>query len=84
MSIILAKKKKNWKHFRADFEKFQEMCETWMIENSHTVVERFLWSKIPIDHKNALVFYQTVSGKSSWSFSYRWIRTQYQLDKISH
>ena len=24
MSIILAQK---WKHFRADFEKFQEMCE---------------------------------------------------------
>ena len=29
-SIILAKK---WKHFWADFEKFQEMCETWIIEN---------------------------------------------------
>ena len=27
-------------------------------------------SKILIDHKNVLVFYQAVSGKSSWSFSY--------------
>ena len=29
-SIILAKKMET---FRADFEKFQEMCETWIIEN---------------------------------------------------
>ena len=36
---------KKWKHFRADFEKFQ--------------------SKFLIDHKNALVFHQTVSGMES-------------------
>ena len=35
--------------------------------------------KMLIDHKNALVFFQAVSGKSSWSFSYRW--TQYQREK---
>ena len=32
-----------------------------------------------IDHKNALAFFQAVSGKSSWSFSYRW--TQYKEKK---
>ena len=32
-----------------------------------------------IDHKNASVFFQAVSGMSSWSFSYRW--TQYQWEK---
>ena len=31
-------------------------------------VWKLVWSKIRIDHKNALVFYQTVSGKPSWSF----------------
>ena len=35
--------------------------------------------KMLIDHKNALVFFQAVSGKSSWGFSYRW--TEYQWGK---
>ena len=35
--------------------------------------------KMLIDHKNTSVFFQAVSGKSSWSFSYRW--TQYQWEK---
>ena len=34
-----------------------------------------------IDHKNPSVFFQAVSGKSSWSFSYRW--TQYQWEKTT-
>ena len=34
-----------------------------------------------IDHKNASVLFQAVSGKSSWRFSYRW--TQYQWEKIA-
>ena len=34
-----------------------------------------------IDHKNTLVFFQAVSGMSSWSFSYRW--TQYQWEKTA-
>ena len=38
--------------------------------------------KMLINHKNALVFFQAVSGKSSWSFSYRW--TQYQWEKNSY
>ena len=38
--------------------------------------------KMFIDHKNASVFFQAVSGKSSWSFSYRW--TQYQGEKNSY
>ena len=38
--------------------------------------------KMFIDHKNALVFFQAVSGKSSWSFSHRW--TQYQREKNSY
>ena len=37
--------------------------------------------KMLIDHKNVLVFFQAVSGKSSWSFSYRW--TQYQWEKTA-
>ena len=32
-----------------------------------------------LDHKNTSVFFQAVSGMSSWSFSYRW--TQYQWEK---
>ena len=43
----------------ADFEKFQEMCEKLEISN------------ILLDHKNALVFCQAVSGKFSWSFTYK-------------
>ena len=35
--------------------------------------------KMLIDHKNTSVFFQAVSGMSSWSFSYRW--TQYQWEK---
>ena len=35
--------------------------------------------KMFIDHKNASVFFQAVSGMSSWSFSYRW--TKYQWEK---
>ena len=35
--------------------------------------------KMLIDHKNTSVFFQTVSGMTSWSFSYRW--TQYQWEK---
>ena len=35
--------------------------------------------KMFIDHKNTSVFFQAVSGMSSWSFSYRW--TQYQCEK---
>ena len=34
-----------------------------------------------IDHKNTSVFFQAVSGMSSWSFSYRW--TQYQWEKAA-
>ena len=34
-----------------------------------------------IDHKNTSVFFQAVSGMSSWSFSYRW--TQYQWEKTA-
>ena len=37
--------------------------------------------KMLIDHKNASVFFQPVSGKSSWSFSYRC--TQYQWEKTA-
>ena len=40
------------KHFLADFEKVQETCEN--LNDQKTLV----------DHKNALVFYQAVSGKS--------------------
>ena len=35
--------------------------------------------KMFIGHKNTSVFFQAVSGMSSWSFSYRW--TQYQWEK---
>ena len=35
--------------------------------------------KMFIDHKNTSVFFQAVSGMSSWSFSNRW--TQYQCEK---
>ena len=38
--------------------------------------------KMFIDHKNTSVFFQAVSGMSSWRFSYRW--TQYQWDKNSY
>ena len=38
--------------------------------------------KMLIDHKNTSVFFQAVSGMSSWSFSYRW--TQYQWAKNSY
>ena len=41
---------KKWKHFRGRFRDI--LGNVWKLE----------WSKIPIDHKNALVFYQTVSG----------------------
>ena len=34
-----------------------------------------------LDHKNTSVFFQAVSGMSSWSFSYRW--TQYQWEKTA-
>ena len=37
--------------------------------------------KTLLDHKNTSVFFQAVSGMSSWSFSYRW--TQYQWEKNS-
>ena len=37
--------------------------------------------KMFIDHKNTSVFFQAVSGMSSWSFSYRW--TQYQCEKTT-
>ena len=37
--------------------------------------------KMLIDHKNTWVFFQAVSGMSSWSFSYRW--TQYQWEKTA-
>ena len=38
--------------------------------------------KMLIDHKNTSVFFQAVSGLSSWSFSYRW--SQYQWEKNSY
>ena len=38
--------------------------------------------KMLFDHKITSVYFQTVSGMSSWSFSYRW--TQYQWEKNSH
>ena len=38
--------------------------------------------KMLIDHKNTSVFFQAVSGMSSWSFSFRW--TQYQWEKKSY
>ena len=38
--------------------------------------------KMLIDKKNTSVFFQAVSGMSSWSFSYRW--TQYQWEKNSY
>ena len=60
-SIILAKK----------METFSG--RSWEIPGN---VRKLELSKALVDHKNALVFYQAVSGKSSWSFSYRW--TQYQ------
>ena len=60
-SIILAKKMET---FSGRF---------WEIPGN---VRKLEWSKTLVDHKNGLVFYQTVSGKSSWSFSHRW--TQYQ------
>ena len=59
-SIILAKKMET---FSSRF---------WEIPGN---VRKLELSKTLVDHKNALVFYQAVSGKSSWSFSYRW--TQY-------
>ena len=37
--------------------------------------------KMLIDHTNTSVFFQAVSVKSSWSFSYRW--TQYQWEKTA-
>ena len=60
-SIILAKKTET---FSGRF---------WEIPGN---VRKLETSKTLVDHKNVLVFYQAVSGKSSWSFSYRW--TQYQ------
>ena len=38
--------------------------------------------KMLMDHRNASVFFQAVSGTSSWGFSYRW--TQYQWEKNSY
>ena len=60
-SIILAKKMET---FSGRF---------WEISGN---VQKLEFSKTLVDHKNALAFYQEVSGKSSWSFSYRW--TQHQ------
>ena len=60
-SIILAKKMET---FSGGF---------WEITGNMRNLEL---SKTLVNHKNALVFFQAVSGKSSWSFSYRW--TQYQ------
>ena len=60
-SIILAKKMET---FSGRF---------WEIPGNARKLEL---SKTLVDHKNALVFYQAISGKSSWNFSYRW--TQYQ------
>ena len=37
-----------------------------------------------IDHKNASVFFQAVSGKSSWSFSYRWTQHQWEKTATKH
>ena len=37
--------------------------------------------KMLIDHKNTSVFFQAVTGMSSWTFSYR--RTQYQWEKTA-
>ena len=42
-------------------------CRFWEIPGN---VWKLELSKILIDHKNALVFFQAVSGMSSWSFSY--------------
>ena len=65
-SIILAKK---WKHFPGRF---------WEIPGNVLKLELL---KMLIDHKNTSVFFQAVSGMSSWSFSYRW--TQYQWEKTA-
>ena len=63
-SIILAKK--NGNIFRQILRNSRKCVKTWIIE-------------MLIDHKNTSVFFQAVSGKSSWSYSYRW--TQYQWEK---
>ena len=55
--------KTSGRHFRDCLEEYQGV----FVE----IPGKLERSKILIDHKNALVFYQTVSGKSSWSFSYR-------------
>ena len=58
MSISLAKKK--WKHFRADLKKFQEMCGTWMNENSNWSQKRLgFLPKSP--RKDFLKFFLQVS-----------------------
>ena len=68
-SIILAKKMET---FSGRF---------WEIPGN---VRKLELSKTLVDHKNALVFYQAVSGKSSWSFSYRWIQYQYEKTATKH
>ena len=66
-SIILAKKMET---FSGRF---------WEIPGSVLKLELL---KMLIDPQNATVFFQAVSGKSSWSFSCRW--TQYQWEKNSY
>ena len=65
-SIILAK---NMETFSGRF---------WEIPGNVLKLELL---KMSIDHKNTSVFFQAVSGMSSWSFSYRW--TQYQWEKTA-
>ena len=65
-SIILAKK----------FETFSGRF--WEIPGNVLKLELL---KMLINYKNASVFFKAVSGKSSWSFSYRW--TQYQWEKTA-
>ena len=65
-SIILAK---NMETFSGRF---------WKIPGNVLKLELL---KMLIDHKNTSVFFQAVSGMSSWSFSYRC--TQYQWEKTA-
>ena len=37
-----------------------------------------------IDHKNTSVFFQAVSGLSSWSFTYRWTQTNEEETATKH
>ena len=65
-------KRKNGNIFGQILRNSRKCVKTW-------VIEKLMF----IDHKNASVFFQAVSGMSSWSFSYRWTR-QYQWEKNSY